>query len=157
MLTPEVIRSRLISQGFSCDTDPRIMVNARWLRFTPTLSTICIIIGTALRSPTVLWSFAFIAVVGAAGWHPFDALFNAIVRRWVHAPRLGPNPAPRRFAMAVAAIWSAAAGWLMSAGLLRAGVVAGGVLSLAAAIVATTHFCLGSWLYHMLRGRTISA
>ncbi len=150
MAITEAVRLRLMLQGFACDTDPRVAATARWLRFTPALSTLCIITGTALRSPTVLWSFAIVAAIGAAGWHVFDELFNALVRRWVRAARLPPNPAPRRFAMAVAAAWSAGAGGLMTAGFGWAGVAAGGALAVAGATVATTHFCLGSWLYHLL-------
>jgi hypothetical protein len=151
MANTEAVRLRLMLQGFACDTDPRVAASARWLRFTPALSTLCIITGTALRSPTVLWGFAIIAAIGAAGWNVFDALFNALVRRWVRAGRLPPNPAPRRFAMAVAAVWSAGAGWLMTIGSGWAGVAAGSALAVAGATVATTHFCLGSWLYHLLR------
>jgi hypothetical protein len=150
MALTEATRSGLILQGFACDTDPRVAAAARSLRFTPALSTLCIITGTALRAPTVLWSFAIISGIGAAGWHVFDALFNTLVRRWVHAARLPPNPAPRRFAMAVAAVWSAGAGGLMTIGSGWVGVAAGSALAVAGAIVATTQFCLGSWLYHLL-------
>jgi hypothetical protein len=99
----------------------------------------------------VLWAFAIVAAMGAAGWHPFDALFNTAVRPWVGAMRLPPNPPPRRFAMAMAAAWSAGAGWLFANGFGGAGVAAGAVLVIAAVLVATTHFCLGSWLYYLLR------
>ena len=150
MANTEAVRSRLMLQGFACETDPRIAASARWLRFTPALSTLCIITGTALRSPAVLWGFAIIAAIGAAGWNVFDALFNALVRHWVHADRLPPNPAPRRFAMAVAAVWSAAAGWLMTIGSGWVGVAAGCALAVAGATVAITHFCLGSWMYRQL-------
>ena|SRR5579859_8432 len=153
MAVTESVRSRLMLQGFACDSDPRVADSVRWLRFTPALSAMSIIAGTALRSPTVLWGFAFIAAVGAAGWNLFDAVFNGIVRHWVHAPPLPPNPAPRRFAMAVAAVWSAGAGALMAAGLTWAGVAAGGALAVAGALVATTHFCLGSWMYRFVGGR----
>ena len=149
----EAVRSRLMLQGFVCDTDPRVAAAAPWLRFTPALSTLWIITGTVLRSPTLLWSFAAIAGVGAAGWNMFDALFAAVVRRWVRAPRLPPNPAPRRFAMGIASVWSAGAGALMAIGIGWGGVAAGIALALAGITVATTHFCLGSWLYHLLRRR----
>lgn len=144
-------RWRLNLQGFACDSDPRIMASTRWLRFTPALSTLCIIAGTVLRSPAILLGFALVAAGGAAGWNAFDALFNVWIRRWVQAERLPPNPAPRRFAMVVAAIWSTGAAWLMAAGWVGIGVAAGSVLAVAALTVATTHFCLGSWLYRLLR------
>jgi uncharacterized protein DUF4395 len=153
MTNPQAIHSRLKLQGFACDVDPGILAAARWLRFTPIMSTICIVAGTALQSPLVLWTFAIIAALGAAGWHPFDGLFNAFVRRWVHAPPLPRNPIPRRFAMAVAALWSAGAAWLLSGGWAWAGVLAGSALAVAGALVATTHFCLGSWIYQEFRRR----
>ena len=38
MARSEVVRSRLMLQGFACDSDPRVAASARWLRFTPALS-----------------------------------------------------------------------------------------------------------------------
>lgn len=149
-VSPQVMQSGLKLQGFACDADPQILAAARWLRFTPALSTVCIITGTALQSPLVLWGFAIIVACGAAGWHPFDGLFNTFVRRWVQAPMLPVNPAPRRFAMAIAAVWSAGAAWLMSSGWVWTGVAAGSALAVAGALVTATHFCLGSWIYHQL-------
>jgi hypothetical protein len=146
-------RAGLTMQGFACDVDPRVVSAARWLRFTPALSTIWIALGTALRSPILLWSFAVIAALGAAGWHVFDALFDVLVRPAVKSSPLPPNPPPRRFAMAIAAAWSAGAGALMAAGFTLTGVVAGSMLALAGATVATTHFCLGSWFYHQILRR----
>lgn len=143
-------RWRLNLQGFACDSDPRVAASTRSLRFTPALSTLCIVAGTVLRSPAILFGYAVIAGGGAAGWHSFDALFNGWIRRWVQAERLPANPAPRRFAMAVAAIWSAGTAWLMATGQVWVGVAAGSVLAVAGLTVATTHFCLGSWLYRIL-------
>ena len=79
-------------QGFACDADPSVGATARWLRFTPTLSTLCILAGTALRSSVVLWTFAVIAAIGAAGWNVFDLLFNVLVRHLVRSAPLPPNP-----------------------------------------------------------------
>ena len=153
MTVSEAVRRRLMLQGFACDTDPNVASAASWLRFTPALSTLCILTGTGLRSPVILWTFALVAAVGAAGWHAFDQIFNTVVRRWVQAPALPPNPPPRRFAMAVAAVWSGAAGLLIALGLGWAGVAAGALLAGAGIAVATTHFCLGSWLYRLLWNR----
>ncbi len=157
MIVSAAVASRLALQGFACDTDPQVATMARWLRFTPVLSTICIVAGTALRSPALLWGFALITAIGAAGWNAFDAIFNHVVRRWIHSPPLPANPPPRRFAMALAALWGAGAGWLLSAGMTWAGVFAGSALALAGATVATTHFCIGSWVYRRFRARDVSS
>jgi hypothetical protein len=141
------LRSRLMLQGFACDADPGILRSARWLRITPTLSALWIIAATAERSTDAFWVFAIVAGAGAAGWHAFDALFNALGRRLVGADRLPRNPAPRRFAMILAAACAGIAGGLLRAGFVGWGVAMGVVIALAALLVATTHFCVGSWIY----------
>src|SRR5579859_5021356 len=120
-------RQCLIMQGFACDSDPSIAGAAAWLRFTPVLSTLTIVTGTALRSPAILWAFAVVAALGASGWNPFDYVFDVAVRHLVGAAPLPANPLPRRFAMAVAAVWSALAGVLMALGMNWLGVIAGGM------------------------------
>jgi len=131
-------------QGFAVRRDPRVRRMASWLRMTPSLSTLWIGTGTALASPALLLGFALVSGFGASrSRHPFDRLFALTHRR----QRLPPNPPPRRFAMALAAAWATTAAALMASGHRRAGRIAGGLLGLAGATVATTHFCVGSWIY----------
>lgn len=140
-------------QGFRIQTDPAIRRVQPWLRFTPSLSTLWIALGTALRSPRVLLGFSLVSALGASRRrHPFDVLFNRGVGRLVKRGALPENPPPRRFAMLVAAAWAAAAAALLASGHRRAGVVAGGLLGAAGATVASTHFCVGSFMYRRLYG-----
>lgn len=150
-MTPDDLRGRLEMQGFACTVDPATLATARWLRFTPLLSMVVLVAAAILHSSFLLWAFAIIAALGAAGWHLFDILFNAVVARALDAPRLAPNPVPRRFAMAIAAVWSAVAAGLIGAGYPRAGSGAALGLAAAAAIVGLTHFCIGSWMYWRMR------
>jgi hypothetical protein len=142
--------ANLTMQGFACDSDPRVKIAGRWLRFTPAMSFIFLTIGTLLRSPVTLWAFAVVAIAGAVGWHAFDALFNGAVRHLFGAKPLPPNPAPRRFAMAAASAWAATSGVLMTTRWALAGVLSAAVLTGLAALVATTDFCVGSWMYGLL-------
>jgi hypothetical protein len=145
----EKLRARLATQGYACDLE-LVGQLAPWLRWTPALSALWIAAGTTAKAPTILWSFSLCAAAGAAGWHPLDALFNNGVRHVFSLPRLPSNPPPRRFAMAMAAIWSAATGLLFHKGLDTAGMVAGGLMIMAALTVATTQFCFGAWVWHRL-------
>jgi hypothetical protein len=144
-------------QGFACDVTPSIGVLAPWLRWTPLLSTGFIVAGTVLRQPMILWVFAAIALTGAAGWHPFDAVFNSTLRHVLHLPQLPPNPPPRRFAMALAGAWALVTGLFFTLGWMAAGSVAGAVLAVAAVTVGTTHFCFGSLIFNLLGGRARGA
>jgi Domain of unknown function (DUF4395) len=145
----ETLRRRLTSQGFACEAQ-LVGQMALWLRWTPALSAIWIATGTTARSPTILWSFSLCAAAGAMGWHPFDALFNHGVRHLLDLPHLPANPLPRRFAMALAAVFSAATGLLFYWHLDKAGLAAGVLMALGAITVATTQFCAGSWIWHQL-------
>jgi hypothetical protein len=121
-----------------------------WLRMTPGLSTLWITTGTALGSPAVLLGFAALSAFGASRHrHPFDRIYGITHRR----ARLPDNPPPRRFAMGLASAWAVTAAALLASGHRTAGRTAGGLLGLAGLTVATTHFCLGSWIYRQLFAR----
>lgn len=143
-------RDRLQTQGFSCQR-PGFESVEPWLRVTPALSTAVILVGTVTGSAPLLWLFAIISgFASTRRVHPFDQVSNVVRNRDEKDP-LPINPPPRRFAMAVAALWAAGTGVLFASGLLTAGYLSGGGLSIAGLTVAATHFCLGSWLYQRLR------
>jgi hypothetical protein len=134
----------LAIQGFS---GPTVRRPRAGLRFTPSMSTLWIGLGTALASPAVLLGFSLVSAFAASQRkHPFDRLYGQIARAAKRKP-LPENPPPRRFAMALAAAWAGSSAILMATGHRSAGVVAGALLTAAGLTVATTHFCLGSWLY----------
>lgn len=143
------VRDRLEMQGFACSERRDFEDVEPWLRVTPAMSTGLIVLGTALGSAPVLWLFA--AVSGFASTqrvHPFDRISNALRARGAEPEEpLPENPAPRRFAMALAAVWAGVTGGLFVAGRPVAGYVSGAALSLAGLAVASIHFCLGSWIY----------
>jgi hypothetical protein len=143
----------LAMQGFPLRANRRMRRIRPWLRVTPSLSTLWIASGTALASPALLLGFALVSAVGAARRkHPFDELYDRVLRRVTRSEALLDNPAPRRFAMALAAAWAATAALLLVTHHRRAGRIAGGLLGAAGATVASTHLCLGSWAYRQIVG-----
>ena len=124
----------------------------KWLRFTPALSTVCILSGTVLAQPRILFVFSLISLIGSVSdHHLFDSIYNFVVRPFTKTPELPENPEPRRFAMLIAGIWSSVAGLLFALDFMIAGYIVGGMLAIAGTLVATTHFCLGSWMYRMIQ------
>lgn len=139
----------LAMQGFRVDLDPTIRDVQSGLRFTPSLSTLWIAAGTALASPSILLGFALVSAFGASRHrHPFDRLYNRISQ----SEPLPENPPPRRFAMGLAAAWAGASAILLATGHRAVGRVAGALLAAAGMTVATTHFCVGSWVYRTAIG-----
>jgi len=148
MTSTTLIERGLAMQGFRVGSDPSIRRAQSGLRFTPSLSTLWIAAGTALASPAILAGFALVSAFGASQHrHPFDRLYDRWIKRVAKSAPLPENPPPRRFAMALAAAWAGTSAILFATGRRRAGVVAGALLATAGATVATTHFCVGSWVY----------
>ena len=151
MAVSDVIRRRLEAQGFCNLDDATLSELAPWLRWSPALCTVLMAAGTALNSPPLLWALGMTALFGAVlPFHPFDLLYNYGVRHLTGTRPLPHNGPQRRFACGVAAAWLAATGWAFHVRAELAGFILGGVLTLVAAIVSTTHFCIPSLVYNTL-------
>lgn len=149
-----VTRRRLETQGFVDLDDAMLAEVGPWLRFSPAICTVLMGLGTALASPVILGILVPIAVLGAIfPVHPFDLIYNYGVRHLSGTRPLPPNGSPRRFACGVAAVWLTATAWAFSAGAMLVGYVLGWVLTLVAAIVSVSHFCIPSTIYCALFGR----
>lgn len=90
-------------------------------------------------------------------WNPFDLFYNHFVAAPAGRPRLTPAPAPRRFAQGMAATFMLATsvflllGWQVPAFAMEA------LLVVALAALIFGKFCLGSYLFHRLRGEAAFA
>jgi hypothetical protein len=85
--------------------------------------------------------------------NPFDALYNRLVAKPKGLPRLGPAPAPRRFAQAMAGTFMLAIalslffGWRGFAWTIEA------LLMAALAALIFGRFCLGSYVFLLFTGQ----
>ena len=147
-------RNFVLQQGLEDpgrDAHPR----SEALLFQPRVIGPVVLVGIGLQSPAV-----FLGLAAVLWWcallplaNPFDALYNLTRGSRPGAVRLGPAPSPRRFAQGMAGAFALAIGVT----LLRQWWIAAYVLEVffAAAIAALIfgRFCLGSFTYHLLRGR----
>jgi hypothetical protein len=154
-VNPEV-RNRLEAQGFCGLDDAALGQLAPWLRWSPVLCTLTMAVGVALMSPTVLWTLAGIALLGAfLPFHPFDLLYNHAVRYLTRTPPLPKQGPQRRFACGIGSAWLAATGWAFYVGSTTVGFTLGIPLILVAALTSTTHFCIPSLIYNTIFHRRI--
>ena len=110
-----IARARIEAQGFVGLDDRTLAQIDDWLRLSPAICMLWAAVGTALSSPTVLWSLVPFAALGALRTgHPFDVLYNYGFRYVVHGPRLPRYPLPRRFACLLATAVLAGAAWVFS-------------------------------------------
>ncbi len=126
------------------------------LLFQPRLVGLAVLAGILTQ-----WPVVFLVLSGVLWWsallphlNPFDAFYNLTFGSRPGSIRLGPAPAPRRFAQGMAGTFALAIGALLRMNWLPAAYVL--EVFLAAAIIALLfgRFCLGSFIYHLLRGKT---
>jgi hypothetical protein len=153
MTISSTLRRRLDMQGFTCADDTTLARTHLWLRWSPGLCAAITAAGTALASPTVLWTLAPFAALGAIlPFHPFDLVYNLGLRHLSGGPALPRNGAPRRFACAVGSVWLITTGWLFFAGLDGAAYTLGAAFVATATLVTSAHICIPSMVYRALFG-----
>jgi hypothetical protein len=155
MSVSDVRRRRLEAQGFVGFDDATLGEIGPWTRFSPSLCALLIGAGTVLASPIVLLAVMATALFGAVfPNHPFDLLYNYVVRRWTGTRPLPANPPQRRFACGIATVWLGLTAWAFINGALTLGYLLGGLMTVMATIVSTTDFCIPSLIYGLLFGRS---
>ena len=140
-------------QGFSDLTDAEKKAHELPLRFTPAVCGVLVIVGTTFQWPVWQFAVAGVATLGTlfASGHPVDAVYNYGVRHLFKANALPGNPAPRRFACFVAALLLTGSGLGFLFEVPLVGIVLGGALTAVLALNTFTNWCLGSWMYRLLR------
>ncbi len=143
----EWMRSNLTTQGY-CLSDPERRELSLALRFSTGLCLALVVIALALQSPVMVFALSGIGVIaGFSARHPFDHLWNRVVRHAVGGPVLPPNPPRRRHSFKVAIVWLAAVGALLSAGATTAALLLGGLLVAACGAVTVANLCLPSEMF----------
>jgi hypothetical protein len=141
------MRSNLTTQGY-CLSDAGRRELSLALRFSTGLCLTLVVVALALESPLMVFALSGIGVVaGFSPRHPFDHLWNRVVRHLVGGPALPPNPPRRRHAFKLATVWLATIGVLLSAGATTAGLVLGGLLVAACGAVTVANLCIPSEMF----------
>jgi len=145
------LRKRVEVQGFCHLDDATLRELGPWLRWSPAVCTLFMVIGVALPSPLVLWGLAATAFLGVLlPFHPFDLLYNHGARYLTGTGPLPPQTPQRRFACGIATVWLAGTGWAFYAGANALGYTLGISIILVAGLVSVTHICIPSLVYNVL-------
>ena len=148
------MRANLTTQGY-CLSDAERRELAVGLRFSTGLCLTLVVVALVLTSPATIFALCGIGVIaGFSARHPFDHIWNHAARRILGGPPLPPNPARRRDAFKVATAWLLVVGVLLAAGATVAGVILGGMLVAACAVVTATNLCLPSETFAWWARRT---
>ena len=148
-------RNFILQQGFEEPAPQACHLQYSALVFQPRVVGLTLLVGVLFQSPAVFLILAAVLWWGALlpQWNLFDAMYNRTAGSRPGAMRLGPAPAPRRFAQGVAGSFALVIAvallleWRVFAYVFEA------FFAVAVGALAFGRFCLGSFLYHVLTGR----
>jgi uncharacterized protein DUF4395 len=124
------------------------------LMFQPRVVGVTVAVGLVTQSPALF--LALSALLGwnviLSAWNPFDAVYNRLIAGPRGLPRLGPAPAPRRFAQGMAATFMLGIGLALLAGAMVLAWILEGFLVAAMLALVVGRLCLGSYIYHLMVG-----
>ena len=153
---PDTRRNFILQQGLDAPAQEGCTVRFSALMFQPRLVGLFVLLAVILQSPTI-----FLILSGILWWNVlvprlnlFDVVYNRTLANRSGAVRLEPAPPPRRFAQGMAGSFALTIGVLLLLQLGTAAIVVQVLLLAALAALIFGRFCLGSFLYHLLRGRS---
>jgi hypothetical protein len=138
-------------QGFPDTDSASCSIRYPALMFQPRLILVVVLVGILTQSAVL-----FLALSLLLAWNtllprlnPFDRLYPALFSR-ASTPLVAPPP--RRFAQGFAAVFTMAIGLLLLGGYNLFAWLLEGALVVALLALVLGSFCLGSSLYHLIRG-----
>jgi hypothetical protein len=148
-----VVRRRLQTRGFRDLSEDQACRLGPWMRFTPALQALLFGLSTVTGSVPVLFGLALLLAVGlVAGRHPFDWLYNGVIRPLERSPEMPRSPRRRRLVFVVGLAWCLATAWAFASGREAAGYLLGGIMTASTTLLAFTHICVPSFLMERLFG-----
>lgn len=138
----------LVQQGY-CYTPGELQELVWGLRFTPSACMLLALYGLATQQANVFFILAAVGILPFwfPAWHPFDLLYNHLLRPLWNGVKLPSNPLPRRIACLMGGSMNFAIGLAF---VYQSPVVAyslGTTLIALQLVVITSHFCLVAWMY----------
>jgi hypothetical protein len=153
MISP-TIRNFMKQQGFVEEPESVCDMHFSGLYFQPRILAPLVIAAIILQSAVfffvisaiLFWNVAFPKL------NPFEIFYNRVIAAPRGKPQLAPAPPPRSFAQAMAAVFMILAGAALSTGWMMTAWILEAFLLIAFASLLFGKFCLGAYIYHLLRG-----
>jgi hypothetical protein len=158
MISP-LVRNFMKQQRFAEEPDAVCDMHFSGLYFQPRIVGPLVVVAIALQSP--IFFFALSAVlwwnVIFPKWNPFELFYNRVIAAPRGKPALSPAPPARGFTQGMAASFMLLAGLALISGWMIAAYVLEAFVVVAFAALLFGKFCLGAYVYHLLRGQSAFA
>ena len=144
-------RKRFEIQGYKCYSDSELNDFKFGIRFAYYLCGSLVILGLLLTNLEILGAAMIIAFFGSfPPYHPFDYLYNYVIRHWIGKPKMPPRANQGRFACRIATVWLGVTIYLFYTGNNTWGYIVGIALVISAALVSVLDICIPSMIYNFL-------
>jgi hypothetical protein len=150
-----VQRNFILQQGFDEPTAAVCPKQYSALHFQGRIVLAWLIAGILFQTPLLFYALCAVLWWSAAfpKLNPFDAIHNWTFGRREGAFHLIPAPAPRRTAQTMAGAFALAVGIFVHLGQSTAAYVVEGFFLAAVIALTLGGLCVGSFIYHLLRGK----
>lgn len=149
-MTKNHTRKYLQIQGHHLDDDALSEIGP-WMRWPYVLCASILTVGVALASPTILWTLSAVALATVfLPSHPFNYIYNYVVRHLTGTRPLPPSTIQGRFSCGVGGTWLIATGAAFFTGATTTAYVLGGALVAVATLLATTQICIPSIIFNAI-------
>lgn len=141
----------LRAQGYFTQSDAEISELAFGHRFALALCGIGMIVGVSLASIPVLAVMATVAFLSVVlPRHPFDYLYNHVVRKPLGKVELPRRSAQLKFACGIGGTWLSTIIYFFHIGEMTTGYVLGVIMICVSATVTLADFCVAAPIYNFL-------
>jgi hypothetical protein len=158
-MTSPVVSNFMKQQGFPDEPADACNMRFEGLYFQPRIVFPLVLAAIVLQSVAL-----FLALSAVLWWNvlvprlnPFELAYNRFVARPRGRVPLTPAPAPRRFAQGMAAAFTLGAAVALLRGWTAVAWTLEGFLVVAFSALLFAKFCMGAWVFHLLRGEVAFA
>lgn len=145
----------MVQQGFLEEETSHRRWHFRALQLQPVIIGLLVVTAIVFQSGTLFFVLGAVLIwnVVLPRLNPFERFYDWAIGRRASKPHLDAAPAPRRFAQGMAATFMAVTGVSLTFGWVIVAYVFEFFLVVAFTALLAGKFCLGSYIYHTLRGR----
>jgi Domain of unknown function (DUF4395) len=160
-----VVTNFMKQQGFAEEPPDACGMHFEGLAFQPRIVFPTVILAILLQLASIPVSAGLHFAISAVLWwntlvpalNPFELAYNRWVARPKGRPELVPAPGPRRMAQGMAATFNLGAGLALAYGMMPLAWVCQAILVIGFSALLFGKFCLGAYVYHLLKGRVAFA
>lgn len=158
-MSSPAVKNFMLQQGFAEEPGSACALHYSALTLQPRVIALLAALAILSQAAPIFLALSLILWwnVALPRWNVFELFYNRVVAAPRGKPLLGPAPAPRVFSQGMAATFMLLIGVSLLMKWTVAAIVLQGFLAVALLALIAGRFCLGAYIYQLLRGKVAFA